>query len=187
MMLHSTDRAYTVPEIHTWLASAGLRLCRFDAPVIYDPSVYGQAPQMIAHLSPAQRQAAAELLNGHLRKHTFYAARAEDVPATPPASDDERAVPTWLHVDPAGGLRRQIESGKPLSLNYEGLGYEQELAPAPRALLLAVDGRRTLREILDDVQPRFPAQSRADLRTTWVRLVEATSILSLLGMFPSRP
>jgi SAM-dependent methyltransferase len=186
LLLHSTDRAYTVPEVHTWLASAGLRLCRFDAPLLYDPSVYGQAPQLVAHLSAAERQAAAELLNGHLRKHTFYAVRRDAAVATPPASDDERAVPDWLRADSAG-LRRQIESGNALSLNYEGLAYEQELAPAPRALLLAIDGQKTLGEILDDVQARFPAQSRADLAASWVQLVEATSILSLLGMFPPRP
>jgi SAM-dependent methyltransferase len=187
LFLHSTDRAYSVPEIHQWLEEAGLRLIRFDAPVLYEPGTYGASPEHFAHLSPAERQAAAELLNGHLRKHTFYAVRRDDVPAAPPASGDERAVPTWLHADTTAGIRKQLESGGALSLNYEGVGYQQELAPVPRALLLAVDGRKALGEILDEVQARFSREPRAGLRATWAQLIEATSVLSLLGMFPPPP
>jgi hypothetical protein len=153
--------------------------------LLYDPGLYGQPPQLVAHLAPAQRQAAAELLNGHMRKHTFYAVRRDDVTPAPPASDDERALPTWLHGGAA--VRKQLEAGKSLSFNYEGLGYQQELAPAPRALLLAVDGCKTLGQLLDEVQAQFPAESRAGLSATWVQLVEATSALSLLGMFPPHP
>jgi 2-polyprenyl-3-methyl-5-hydroxy-6-metoxy-1,4-benzoquinol methylase len=184
LFLHSTDRAYTVPELHQWLAGAGLRLVRFDMPVLYQPGTYGESSEHFAHLSPVERQTAAELLNGHMRKHTFHAVRQADPPPEVPAPGDERAIPTWLHADTTGGIRKQLESGQSLSLNYEGIAYQQDLAPAPRALLLAVDGRRTLGEILDEVQARFPAESRASLLTSWLQLVEATAILSLLGMFP---
>ena len=187
LFLHSTDRAYSVPEVHHWLDEAGLRLVRFDAPVLYRPESYGGSAEHFAHLSPVERQAAAELLNGHLRKHTFYAVRRDDAPAAPPASSDEGAVPTWLHADTGAGISKQLEAGQTLSLNYEGVGYQQALTPVTRALLLAVDGRKTMGELIDQVQARFPKEPRAGLLATWAQLVDATSILSLLGMFPPPP
>jgi SAM-dependent methyltransferase len=184
LLLHSTDRAYTVPQVHAWLASAGLRLVRFDAPLLYEPEMYSKDPALLGHLTPEERQATAELLHGHMAKHAFFAARAGDPAPTPPAPTDERAIPTWLNADASGALHKQLEAGR-LSFGYESLQLEQVLEPAPRALLLAVDDKKAVGAILDEVSPQFPAIPRAQLLALWGQLVEATSLFGLVGMFPA--
>jgi SAM-dependent methyltransferase len=185
LLLHSTDRAYTVLDVHAWLGDAGLRLLRFDVPVLYDPQLYNRHVDY-KHLSPVQRQAAAELLNGRMSKHLFFAARRDAALPAPPAADDEAAIPTWLNVDPAGWIAEAIANKPTLVIEYEALKYEQRLDPLPRAFLRAVDGKRTLKDVVDQVAAQFPGQPRASLSATWQQLYQAASTFNLLGMFPLR-
>jgi SAM-dependent methyltransferase len=185
LLLHSTDRAYTVLDVHAWLADAQLRLVRFDVPVLYEPQVYNQHVDY-KHLSPVQRQAAAELLNGRMAKHLFWAVHGGAAVPAPPPADDESAVPTWLNFDPVGWMARAIANAPTLEIKYESVTYEQRLDPIPRAFFVAIDGKRTLRSVLDEVAGRFPQTPRASLLATWQQLLRAASTFNLLGMFPAR-
>jgi SAM-dependent methyltransferase len=185
LLLHSTDRAYTVPDLHAWLGEANLRLLRFDVPAIYEPRVYNDAVDY-QHLSPVQRQAAAELLNGRMAKHLFFAARVGAALPASPAPNDEAAVPTWLNFDPVGWFAEDVANAPVLDVEYETLKYQQPLDPISRALFVAVDGRRSLRAVLDEVAARFPKVARASLLETWQRIYQPAATFNLLGMFPPR-
>jgi SAM-dependent methyltransferase len=186
LLLRPTDRAYSVPDLHAWVAEADLRLLRFDVPVLYEPQLYN-AQVDYKHLSPVQRQAAAELLNGRLARHSFFAVRSGAAMPQPPAWNDPGGIPTWLNHDPEGRLADALANKPTLEVTYESLSFEQRLDPLPRALLRAIDGKRPLRVLLDQVAATFPDVERAEVILTWQQLHRAASAFNLLGMFPARP
>ncbi|MBX9727267.1 MAG: class I SAM-dependent methyltransferase [Rickettsiales bacterium] len=88
LFLHSTDRAYTVPEIYDWLEGRGLQLVEFFSSFtddsLYTPECYNSSPglgEIFASKSPRARHQIAELMNGNMAKHYFHAAKQEKTQA----------------------------------------------------------------------------------------------------------
>ncbi|MBK6664396.1 MAG: hypothetical protein IPG47_17145 [Thermoflexaceae bacterium] len=119
MLLHSTDRAYTVPQVHEWLASAGMRLARFIMPMLYNPSFYS-ATLDVSALDEPSRQAAAELLHGRMQKHSFFAAPVEAPEPHEPSWHDLTATPTWLRFDHDNTIGRRCTSGRSCTCSTKG-------------------------------------------------------------------
>jgi SAM-dependent methyltransferase len=147
LLLHSIDRAYTVPEIGTLAADAGLRVVAFLEPVRYEPSTYMSDPvisRMASSLPLVERAAFAERLAGNLRTHVFYATRAGfDTVARP---EDTSAIPVLRDMD-AAKLAGGLQPGAPLVANLDGFPWRAQLpALAPR-IISQFDGRRTVAEI----------------------------------------
>ena len=79
LLLHSCDRAFTVPDIGTMARESGLRVVAFLEPVRYEPATYMSDPiiaRQASSLPLVERAAFAERLAGNLRTHVFYATRA---------------------------------------------------------------------------------------------------------------
>lgn len=98
LFLHSTDRAYSVPQIYEWLDGAGLNLVQFVGWLVsqlaYEPEYYTKNPKLMAQLAglPArERHAIAELMHGTMSKHSFYSSKQ---PKTLPALAEDM-VPTY--------------------------------------------------------------------------------------------
>lgn len=147
LLLHSCDRAYTVPEIGTLAADAGLRIVAFLEPVRYEPATYMSDPVIARQASslPLQERAEfAERLAGNLRTHVFYATRAGfDTVARP---EDTSAIPVLRDMD-AHQLSSGLQPGAPLVANLDGFPWRAQLpALAPR-IISQFDGRRTVAEI----------------------------------------
>ncbi len=148
MLLHARDRAYRVPELADELQGAGLRPVAFIEPALYDPDTFVSDPELrqrLAGLSWIERCAFAELLSGHLRKHTFYCvprARPADTVARPSG----RAIPVCREVD-GPALAAAIGADGGFKISGAGLTMNLRLPPLAPAILRAVDGRRSLREI----------------------------------------
>ncbi|MBS0541995.1 MAG: class I SAM-dependent methyltransferase [Proteobacteria bacterium] len=147
LLLHSCDRAYTVPEIATLAADAGLRVVAFLEPVRYEPSTYMSDPviaRQASSLPLVERAAFAERLAGNLRTHVFYASRAGfDTVARP---EDTSAIPVLRDMD-AAKLAGGLQPGAPLVANLDGFPWRAQLpALAPR-IIAQFDGRRTVAEI----------------------------------------
>jgi len=147
LLLHSIDRAYTVPEIGTLASDAGLRVVAFLEPVRYEPSTYMSDPvisRMASSLPLVERAAFAERLAGNLRTHVFYATRAGfDTVARP---EDTSAIPVLRDMD-AAKLAGGLQPGAPLVANLDGFPWRAQLpALAPR-IISQFDGRRTVAEI----------------------------------------
>lgn len=180
LFLHSQDRAYTVPQVHEWLASEGLRLVRFDMPILYEPEA--NLPGVdVAGMDAAQRQELAELLHGRIKKHTFFAAPVGATQEQPPDWDDLSAIPSWLMHDPTW-LLPQIERKPDIALFYEGVEFHCALDGFRRDFLRLVDGRRSLGEILDVLEAKHSKLSRAELMQRWQSLLEALQLFSLFGL-----
>ncbi|MBS0520372.1 MAG: methyltransferase [Proteobacteria bacterium] len=147
LLLHSCDRAYTVPEIGKLAADAGLRVVAFLEPVRYEPSTYMSDPvisRQASSLPLMERAAFAERLAGNLRTHVFYATRAGyDTVARP---EDTQAIPVLREMDPHK-LAAGLQPGQPLIANLDGFPWRAQLpALAPRIVSM-VDGRRSVAEI----------------------------------------
>ncbi len=147
LLLHSIDRAFTVPEIGTLASEASLRVVAFLEPVRYEPATYMSDPviaRMASSLPLLERAAFAERLAGNLRTHVFYATRAGfDTVARP---EDTQAIPVLRDMD-AQKLAAGLQPGAPLVANLDGFPWRAQLpALAPR-IISQIDGRRSVVEI----------------------------------------
>ena len=96
MLLHSQDRAYSIPELYEYLRASGLDLIELypDEFVLgkkqYDPVLYIKDAALLEkakRLPREKQQQLAELLNGKICKHTFHAARK--LPPLPSIADPD--------------------------------------------------------------------------------------------------
>jgi SAM-dependent methyltransferase len=147
LLLHSCDRAFTVPDIGTMARESGLRLVAFLEPVRYEPATYMSDPiiaRQASSLPLVERAAFAERLAGNLRTHVFYATRAGfDTVARP---EDTSAIPVLREMD-AQKLAAGLQPGTPLIANLDGFPWRAQLpALAPR-IVSQIDGRKTVAEI----------------------------------------
>ena len=147
LLLHSCDRAFTVPDIGTMAAESGLRVVAFLEPVRYEPATYMSDPiiaRQASSLPLLERAAFAERLAGNLRTHVFYATRAGfDTVARP---EDTSAIPVLREMD-AQKLAAGLQPGAPLIANLDGFPWRAQLpALAPR-IIAQIDGRKTVAEI----------------------------------------
>jgi SAM-dependent methyltransferase len=147
LLLHSCDRAFTVPDIGAMARESGLRLVAFLEPVRYEPATYMSDPiiaRQASSLPLVERAAFAERLAGNLRTHVFYATRAGfDTVARP---EDTSAIPVLREMD-AQKLAAGLQPGTPLIANLDGFPWRAQLpALAPR-IVSQIDGRKTVAEI----------------------------------------
>ena len=181
LFLHSQDRAYTVPQIYEWLENAGLRLLRFDMPVLYEPSANfpgfdaeRSRPESLpgcGRIAPRPHQEAHVLRNG-----------CRNVMSEGPAWDEESAVPDWLMLDSAW-VMEQVERRPQIEVFYEGIGFQCSLDGFRRDFLRLMDGQNTLGEILALLESRNAKLPHAELVARWGSLYQALSMFSAVGLF----
>jgi SAM-dependent methyltransferase len=147
LLLHSCDRAFTVPDIGRMAGAAGLRVVAFLEPVRYEPATYMSDPvisRQMSSLPLLERAAFAERLAGNLRTHVFYASRAGfDTVARP---EDTSAIPVLRDMD-AQKLAAGLQPGSPLIANLDGFPWRAQLPSLAPRIISQIDGRRTVAEI----------------------------------------
>lgn len=148
LLLHSRDRAYSVPEFVAFLGTADLAPISFIEPARYDPLTWIADPALArraAQLAPLDAAALAENLSGSMKTHIVYAARrselAERIAA--PAGDATIPVPR----SGAKSLVPMLARGGVLKLDFDGHPFRREIPAGLAPLLEAIDGNRTLGEI----------------------------------------
>lgn len=163
LLLHSQDRAYSVPEVAALAEGAGLRVTAFIEPALYDPASYLTDPQILARLGRLpwlDRCAFAENLAGNLRKHVFYAIKAANPGPCVADAADEALVPVWREAADAA-LGRAIRPGGALTANRDGVALRFPLPPLAGAILARIDGRRPIAAIRAEVMAANPGLSEA--------------------------
>jgi SAM-dependent methyltransferase len=151
LLLHSRDRAYSVPEVAELASGAGLEVAAWLEPLRYDPAHY-LPPELLPRLEGlegTERAAVAEALAGNFKTHTVYLART---PTPNPA--DEAAVPTWIEWDPAA-VAAMLKREGALAGGFDGLPMRLPLPPRAAAFAELCDGRRSLAEIDAALAARF--------------------------------
>lgn len=191
LLLHTQDRAYSIPELYDYLAKADLRLVEFCMPWArfhLDPDHLTDDPRLrarFAAMEPVQRQAAAELMTGKITMHMVYAAPAGDTVAR---LEDPDMVPFLFGLqDPAARHRiaDYVASGGGGPVPMEQPGYTFSLQPGrySAAFLHEMDGRRTVSELIAAVRKRLgrpdltDAELMADLAPLYRQFNRADRIL----------
>lgn len=145
LLLHSQDRAYTVPELHALVDGAGLHIAAFIEPCCYDPLTYlkdAELRRRAAALDVPEQQALAERLCGALKTHVIYAvpkARAQEAVAQPAPE-----LAPWLNGVPAKALAETLAQRGELAVSFESGRLAFPAPPKAAEIAALIDGRRTL-------------------------------------------
>jgi hypothetical protein len=149
LLLHSTDRAYTVPELETEFEAAGLRRVSYIDPARYDPASYTREPDLNRRfdaLAPDDRAGLAEAMAGNMAIHIAYLVRAErDGPVCAVPSDD--AVPVFRDARTAEDFAAMPDGARVMPVALDGVTLELPLPPGAKALLTKIDGCRSLTDL----------------------------------------
>jgi len=159
MLLHSHDRAYTVPQCYEFVENSGLHFGGFSSPLdraLMTPAMQISDPALLKKLAalPARDQEAAmELFSGAIVRHCYYVTTQADQRAS---LDDLDNVPYLFSLSDdfghifAEGLRKT--DAKPMT--WKNRGYEISVQPGPHSadLLGQVDGQKSVREIFTAVR-----------------------------------
>lgn len=184
LLLHSRDRAYTVPQTAALLDDAGLRPTGFITPAQYDPATYLTEEKFRARAAglPWLEQAAlAEELSGAFKTHTFYAVRKDAESSLSGAAEatDLRMVPVWRETDPKRLAAAFAKSPK-LSAEISGIDASFELPDAAAALVAQVDGRRNLKQIHGRLRSKNKGLDEIAFKTLFDAVYRVLNGLNLL-------
>jgi SAM-dependent methyltransferase len=153
LLLHSRDRAYTVPELVDLVASAGLAITGLIEPWRYDPASYLSDGALLKRVSAhdrLQRAHMAELLAGNLKVHICYAVERGRAAVAVAAPDDPDMIPVLRGGDGAA-LARNTKPGGALTVRADGVEARFALPRRAGPILARIDGRRSLRAIHADL------------------------------------
>ena len=152
LLLHSQDRAYTVPELIELVGSAGLSITGLIEPWRYDPASYlndGALLKRLSSLDRFERAAIAELLAGNLKVHICYTVKTGRAEAAVAKAEDGAMIPV-LRAG-AGAEPQTLKPGGALTARAEGLEARFALPRRAGPILARIDGRRTLADIHGDL------------------------------------
>ena len=186
LLLHTQDRAYTVPEAYEWTEKCGLQLAEFcpmqtHHEIVYNPVNYTAQPDVLAAiktLSLPERQALAELLVGLMPMHIFYAHKGDVATELQPT--DHTLIPSIAQVAPipassipdlCNALRNSV--GKEI-LTFKIPAQNINVSIVPRtttaALLEAINDERTIGDILHHAANQHPNIAPQQIEQEWLAL-----------------
>jgi SAM-dependent methyltransferase len=164
LLLHSQDRAYTVPQLHQLLASSGLHLIEYAHLFrrLYRPQTWLRDEKlltMIAAMPRPEQEAIAELIGGAIFKHMFHAAPRQDTVAR---IDDPQNVPFFHCYEPSVGpaISQTLQQAGQRKVNVRlSKNHAVELTAGRFTNLFFnhVDGRATMGEILQAIRTETDA------------------------------
>lgn len=165
LLLHSQDRAYSVPELYEWIVDKhDLNLHFTDTGRGY--SVYVPrlvvGPRTHEYLNrtnslPLRKQSEiAELLGGTIKMHSFYVTRHSTTEA--PYGDADY-VPLLIHEEISGAelatfIEHEQKAGPVITINHIHTGIVAEVNAGKYAkyILNNIDGRQTFGEIFEKIR-----------------------------------
>ena len=182
MLLHSHDRAYTVPQCYEFVADAGLHFGGFSSPLdraLMTPEMQISNPillEKLSTLSQPDQEAAMELFSGAIVRHCYYATAQAEQRATLENLDN---VPYLFSLSDDFGrnFAQGMRDKGAAPMTWQNRGYVVTVRPKPHSadLLEAVDGTRTLAQIFDVVREKVgnPALTDAELLVDFTPVFEA--------------
>ncbi len=159
-LLHPHDRAFRVLEIYEWLERCGMSFGRWteQAPYLANCGVVSKIPhaRRLNSLPSPMQHAAIELFRGNMVSHSFTAYRSDRSGPSQPISF---AGDRWREYVPITlpwtiCVRENLPPGSVAVLINPAHRYTDLILPInslENRLLGAIDGKRTLAEILDFV------------------------------------
>jgi SAM-dependent methyltransferase len=169
-LLHPQDRAFSVPEMYAWLDRCGMSFGRWieQAPYLAQCGVLTGSPHAsrLTALPSRQQYAAVELFRGTMVSHSIIAYRDDSADESQPitfAGDRWRGyVPIKLPWTAC--VRERLPLGSVAVLINRSHTFTDLILTVDSfedQLLGAIDGRRTLAQILQFALPDAESESRA--------------------------
>jgi 2-polyprenyl-3-methyl-5-hydroxy-6-metoxy-1,4-benzoquinol methylase len=175
-LLHPQDRAYTVPQLQAWLARCGLSFGRWveQAPYLPQCGAIAKMPHAarLAELSQPLQHAAVELLRGTMTKHNLVAYRDDRLDESQPIRFDGDAWRAYvpLRLPWTLSIRDRVPPGSVAVLINRAHTYPDLALPidaAQERLFAAIDGNRSIDEILRDTAGAGDGRARGFIEQLW--------------------
>lgn len=156
-LLHPQDRAFTVPQLYAWLGRCGLEFGRWfeQAPYLPQCGAIAGMPHAarLASLPMPAQHAAVELLRGTMARHNFIASRDDRFGTSQPIAFGGDA---WRNYVPLRlpwtlSINERLPTGAAAVLINRAHTFPDlalPINPAEARIYAAIDGRRTVDEIL---------------------------------------
>lgn len=142
LLLHSTDRPFTITDLAMALSTAGLELAGTPEPALYDPArLLPEGQALPDTLDDIQRMQLAENLRGTFKTHVVYATRA-GTRRLPPYGKPS-AIPHLRGIDPRRLAQAVAQKGQ-VRLTTGGTQITAKIPKQAAPLIAGIDGRRPL-------------------------------------------
>ncbi len=177
-LLHPKDRAYSVPELFDFIATAGLTFGRWirQAPYSIHCGVLAQIPQTtrMASLTPPEQYAAIELFRGTMARHSVVAYRNDCSPQRQVSFLGE----AWLEYVPIQMsdticVQDRLPPGATAVLINQTHTYKDLFLPITsmeKQLFDAIDGKRCIGDVMETILPLSQRMQPDRVRTFFERL-----------------
>jgi SAM-dependent methyltransferase len=175
-LLHPQDRAFTVPDVHAWLTRCGLKFGRWHEQAPYLPQCGAIAGMphaaRLLSLPPPSQHAAVELLRGTMVWHNFIAYRDDHVGESQPITFDGDAWRAYipLRLPWTLSIRERLPAGAAAVLINRAHTYPDlalAINSAEARIFAALDGKRTIEEILSTVGSDGTERARRFIERLW--------------------
>ena len=157
LLLHSQDRAYSIPQLHQLVATQGFSIQKFfntslpEGNQAYSPGAYVASPkinELADALCDKDKQALGELLSSQIIKHSFYVTR--NAPPLPALNADmipslPMSTPDNMYEKLATLAAQQEET---ISLKSNGDRITLRKTPYTEYLFKYLDGKSSVEEII---------------------------------------
>lgn len=175
-LLHPQDRAYSVPQLYAWLERCGLSFGRWFDQAPYLPRCGSMARMphaaRLAALPPPLQHAAIELLRGTMVRHNFIAYRDDRADESQAITFDGDAWRSWvpLRLPWTICVRDRVPPGFAAVLVNPVHPYRDLALPinaAEERIVSAIDGKRSVEQILQAVGERADERARRFIERLW--------------------
>jgi ubiquinone/menaquinone biosynthesis C-methylase UbiE len=155
MLLHSQDRAYTLPELRQLVERCGLTILTFIEPIIYQLEACIPDRELLSSVRDfdlLDKASITELIAGNIRMHQVLLVRATEPPPPPPIVSPEIVPILIRNVWEKLSALTTIEE---LTLDQFGLVYRSGPMRSPQLaadIIRHIDSIRTLGEVYRALQ-----------------------------------
>lgn len=148
LLLHSSDRPYTITELFAALERAGLAYTGTPIPSVYDPAPFLPSGAETSQLSNLALMQIAENLRGSLKTHVVYAKKSNE--DDQPTKFGLNAIPHLRGVPPQK-LAQSVAKMGGVRVNVGSEKVDIAIPKQAARLIAAVNGKRSLAEIANAV------------------------------------
>jgi SAM-dependent methyltransferase len=191
LLLHSTDRAYSVGEFIRLIEGADLAVSALVEPWRYEPVNFisdGAVLKRLGNLDRWQRAAIAEQITGNLKTHVAYVVPKERIARAVAQIDDSSMFPV-LKDSGGADLAKGLKPGGSLTARADGLEVRLLLPRLAPPILAAIDGKRSINEVFATIAPELQL-SREDFDREFAALFRVLNSVNRMflqcGSVPSK-
>jgi len=193
ILLNPRDRAFSVRDLVTLFAGQGLAIRTFLPPVMYDPVPVLREPTLrerANNLSQVERWCLAELMQGTLNKHVFYAVKKNaESGEIMSLLDDPETLMIPHGMNPSALAQAVLDAGRedqPVGIQFMVDGRQRSMAVsfsvAELAIMRLIEGPTAVRTIVERLGDKIDPPIVHDALRRVVTVFEKVAGLHLMRL-----